>query len=46
MPYRWKQFLKSLDIGDEEYNKCYQLNTLLKKDDGFLQIHKYINKKL
>ena len=40
MPYRWKQFLKCLDIGDEKYHISFQQNTLLKK---VMVLYKFIN---
>ena len=41
-----KRNLKCLDIGDEKYHKYYQRNTLLKKNDGLLQLYKYMNIKI
>ena len=46
MSYRWKQIKKCLDIGDEKYHKSDQRNTLLKKNDSFLQLYKYMSIKI
>ena len=36
----------TLDIGDKKYLRSYKQNHIIEKNEGFLQIYKYINIKV